>query len=175
LVRADEFLSPFSIINRYAKFGSMSTYRWELVIEGSNDLQEWKEYGFKYKPGFTDKAPAVIPFHLPGLDWRIWFLPSSVRHYGSSALPNWYFSFLDALLEGRKEVLKLLDHNPFPHFPPKYVRTVMYDYTFTDYKSRWKNEDEVSDRVKENLTTQWWKREFKGVVGNPRSLPKASN
>ena len=46
---------------------SMSTYRWELVIEGSNDMTEWKEYQYKYKPSFPNKTPAVIPLHLPGL------------------------------------------------------------------------------------------------------------
>lgn len=108
-----------SIINRYAKFGTMTTRRLELVIEGGNDLKEWKgsenswnfvqlsEYDFKYKPENIDKRPPIIPGHLPGLDWRIWFLGPGIRRQGVDSLPGWYHSFIKALLEGRKEVLLL--------------------------------------------------------------------
>jgi len=163
----EELASPFSIINRYAKFGSMSTYRWELIFQGSNDLEEWKEYDFKYKPGDVHKTPPVILGHLPGLDWRLWFLGPGIRRGGILTLPSWYYSFLDALLEGRKEVLDLLSYNPYPHLPPKYVRCVLYDYKFT--KPGEKVEEKEGEK---NERKAWWKRERVGVCGKPRTLPQ---
>jgi hypothetical protein len=66
LTNAYVFLAPLRIINKYAKFGTMRTERWEMVIEGSNDLVEWRAYEFKYKPGRVDKRPPFVPLHLPG-------------------------------------------------------------------------------------------------------------
>jgi len=167
---ANEYVSPFSIINRYAKFGSMTTNRIELVFQGSNDGEEWTEYVFKYKPGPVSRSPPVIPLHLPGLDWRLWFLGPSVRKYGLSSLPNWYFSFVECLLEGRKEVLELMANNPFPHVPPKYIRTVLYEYTFSNAKGC------HSSKLQERITNldSWWIRDFIGTCGSPRALQVSS-
>jgi len=139
LEQAYIFVSPLNIVNRYAKFGTMSTKRWELIIEGSDDQVNWKPYEFKYKPGDVHKRPAIIPFHLPGLDWRIWFLPSSLRRGGYDSFPEWYQNFLVALLKGNKDVIDLLGSNPFPAKPPRYLRTVVYDYKFCygDPKAWW--------------------------------------
>eukprot|EP01111_Echinosteliopsis_oligospora_P011293 TRINITY_DN3693_c0_g1_i1.p1 TRINITY_DN3693_c0_g1~~TRINITY_DN3693_c0_g1_i1.p1 ORF type:complete len:622 (-),score=94.22 TRINITY_DN3693_c0_g1_i1:68-1870(-) len=129
----DTLVSPLSIINRYAKFGSMTTFRWEFVFEGSNDGSSWKEYEFKYKINGPNATPAVIPFHLPGLDWRIWFLPPTLKYGDVSQLPQWFHDFVMALLLGTREVLQLLRYVPFEK-PPKYVRVLLYDYQFTGRK-----------------------------------------
>jgi hypothetical protein len=50
------------------------------------------------------------------------------------------------LLEGRAEVHALLASNPFPGAAPKYIRAVLYDYRFTDWKTR-------------GATGAWWRRE----------------
>ncbi len=51
----------------------------------------------------------------------------------ASAMPSWLWSFVDALLEGRKEVVSLLAKagNPFSEQPPKYIRVLLYDYHFS--------------------------------------------
>ena len=49
------------------------------------------------------------------------------------------------LTEGSQSVLDLLDKNPFSGSPPKYVRAILYNYSFTE-------EDE------KNQTSAWWKR-----------------
>ena len=63
------------------------------------------EYDFKYKPEKINKRPSIIPGHLPGLDWRIWFLGPAIIGQGVASLPEWYHSFIKALLEGRREVM----------------------------------------------------------------------
>jgi hypothetical protein len=48
----------------------------------------------------------------------------------------WFQSFLARLLEGSPEVLALLENNPFPEEPPKYIRAVLDNYTFTPPEER---------------------------------------
>ena len=45
-----------------AQFGHMTKFRWEIIIEGSVDGKEWKEYTFKYKPSALNKRPPFVPF-----------------------------------------------------------------------------------------------------------------
>ena len=65
---------------------------------------------------------------------------------GETSLPSWYSALEEAILEGRKEVLELLGENPFPVFPPKYLRTKVYEYKFTDAKN---SEDDKTTVVEE--------------------------
>ena len=69
----------------------------------------------------------------------------------------WFVSFLARLLQASPEVLGLLEKNPFPDKPPRYVRAVLYDYRFTDADSRSK-------------TGAWWTREEKGMYLRAISL-----
>ncbi len=43
----------------------------------------------------------------------------------------WFVNFLVRLLHNSSPVLELLESNPFPDSPPKYIRSVLYDYRFT--------------------------------------------
>jgi hypothetical protein len=48
------------LINSFGAFGVVNKHRDEFIILGSSDLQEWKEYEFKVKPG----ADASLDFAL---------------------------------------------------------------------------------------------------------------
>jgi hypothetical protein len=52
---------------------------------------------------------------------------------------------MDRLTEGSPDVLRLFAHNPFPDVPPRYVRARVFDYHFTDMKTR-------------RETGAWWRR-----------------
>jgi hypothetical protein len=54
-------------------------------------------------------------------------------------------------------VLALLERNPFPQSPPKYIRAVLYDYQFSTWSQR--REQGV-----------WWHRSLTGVYFPPVSL-----
>lgn len=41
---------------------------------------------------------------------------------------KWFLSFVKRLLEGSQPVLSLLQHNPFPSAPPKYIQAVRYRF-----------------------------------------------
>ena len=140
-----EKISYLHSCSPYGLFAVMTTRRWEIVIEGSLDGRDWKEYEFRYKPGRLDKIPGWVAPHQPRLDWQMWFAA-----LGSYKQNFWVISLMQKILEGSKPVLGLLDLNPFKETPPKYLRAIVYDYTFTDSSTRKK-------------TGAWWNRKLVGL------------
>lgn len=118
--------------NTYGAFGSITRTRYEVVVEGAADIDgEWREYGFKGKPGDPNRRPPQIaPYHLR-LDWLMWFLALSPS-YGRTWLPG----LVEALLRNDEQVLRLLRHNPFPDRPPLLIRADLYRYRFTTRAER---------------------------------------
>ena len=99
----------FHLVNQYGLFAVMTTTRPEILIQGSDDSENWKTYEFKYKPGdVTRSLPWVAPYQ-PRLDWQMWFAALS-----SPQENPWFSRFLVRLLEGQQEVTNLLAVNPFP-------------------------------------------------------------
>ena len=90
-----------------------------------------------------DQRPQLIMPHQPRLDWQIWFVPLGARH-----LP-WFEAFLYTLLQESHDVGQLLQHNPFPDEPPRYIRVEAFRYTFTTPEQR-------------RQTGHWWRREALG-------------
>lgn len=116
--------------NAYGAFGSMTRQRIEIVVEGtmdaSPDTAEWREYGFKGKPGEVHRMPRQFaPYHLR-LDWLMWFLP-----LGRLGEP-WFEVFLLRLLEADAPTLRLLAVDPFAGERPEWVRAVAYRYRYTN-------------------------------------------
>jgi len=138
------WFSPFHIVNRYGIFAVMTTKRYEIVVEGSDDGVDWKEYTFRYKPSELDRRPRRVSPYQPRLDWQAWFLP-----FSGYDMEPWFQNFLFRLLQGSPNVVKLLRDNPFPKAPPQFIRAVAYDYVFSDYKTR-------------RETGKWWERQFVG-------------
>jgi len=149
-----EFFYPYHLAYPHGIFAVMTTKRYEIVVEGSEDGQTWKEYEFYFKPGDLRHRPRRISPFQPRLDWQAWFLPFGSFGVGRQA---WFSSFLVKLLEGSKPVLKLLKTNPFPEKPPKYVRALAYDYTFTTFQEK-------------SETGNWWKRTSAGNYSPPLHL-----
>jgi len=153
LIRAPlKAIQPFHIINGYGPFSVMTKKRYEIEFEGSNDGIVWKSYPFKWKPQDVSLAPKwVQPYH-PRLDWQMWFVPLS--------RPNnspWIYSTALRLLQGSDQVTSLFADNPFKDKPPKYIRTVAYDYTFTEPETK-------------KLTGDWWSRKLAGQFTPVMSL-----
>jgi hypothetical protein len=148
--------APLNLTSTYGLFAVMTTTRREIVVEGSNDGSSWREYEFRYKPGDVYRPPPWVAPHQPRLDWQMWF--AALSSYQSNP---WFVNFIVRLLEGSPEVLALLDRNPFPGAPPRYIRAPIYDYTFTDWKIR-------------RATGAWWRREPRGIYLPPVSLQDSS-
>jgi lipase maturation factor 1 len=151
------YFTPFHLFNPYGIFAVMTTKRYEIIIEGSENQLEWKEYLFCYKPSEIQRRPRRISPYQPRLDWQMWFLP-----FNTFEQQKWFHSFIYHLLKGTPAVLKLIRHNPFPHSPPLYLRALIYDYRFSTPKER-------------KLENVWWKRNYRGPFSPTLSLKKIKN
>jgi uncharacterized membrane protein YphA (DoxX/SURF4 family) len=141
LTGTSELAASFQVVNNYGLFAVMTRERPEIVIEGSNDGTTWLPYEFRWKPGDIRRRPEFATPHMPRLDWQMWFAA-----LGTFADNPWFHHFLVRLLEGEEQVLALLEHNPFPERPPRFLRAILYRYRFTDAESRAR-------------TGAWWQRE----------------
>src|SRR5690606_1712476 len=102
-------IAPLLIVNTYGPFATTTRTRPEIIIEGSDNGRDWREYVFRYKPGPVDRAPGWDIPHLPRLDWQMWFAA-----YGSFSESPWFPRLACRLLERSPSVLRLLAVNPFP-------------------------------------------------------------
>lgn len=138
-------IAQFRSVNSYGLFRVMTTQRPEIIIEGSDDGRTWQAYEFKWKPGDLSRRPTFCSPHMPRLDWQMWF--AALGNYQHN---QWFMNLLVRLMEGSPPVLDLIETNPFPGRPPKYIRAVLCEYRFTDMAER-------------NQTGQWWKRAVLGL------------
>jgi len=137
-------LEPVRLVNSYGLFAVMTTSRPEIIIQGSNDGNTWLDYEFKFKAGDLRRAPRWVEPFQPRLDWQMWF--AALGDYRSSP---WFTNLIFRLLRGSPPVLALLERNPFPHAPPKYLRALVYDYQFTTWSER-------------RAQGEWWHRRLLG-------------
>ena len=129
----------------------MTTNREEIEVQGSDDGVAWKAYEFPYKPGNVYRQPPIVAPYQPRLDWQMWFAA-----LGSYRENQWFMNFMVRLLQGEPSVTHLLNYNPFPKTPPKYVRAVTYSYTFTHYGDRsWWNRVETGSYLSAKFAFSW--------------------
>jgi len=141
----NEALAPMHIINTYGPFAVMTTKREEIIIEGSDDHKNWKEYAFTYKPGDVMRRPPWNIPHQPRVDWQLWFAALESPYQN-----RWFLNFVRRLLENEPQVTSLLENNPFPHQPPKYIRALLYEYRFSSPEEK-------------DKTGAWWDRSLTSV------------
>jgi len=140
-----EMLAPFRIAERYGLFESMTHQRYEIEFQGSPDGITWTPYPFRYKPQDVRRPPGIYAPYQPRFEWNLWF----------ASLGNWrQYRFVlfteERLILNEPDVLSLFAANPFAGAaPPKQVRAVIYQYWFTDLKTK-----------REQGT--WWRRELLG-------------
>ena len=151
-----KYIGPLQIVNSYGLFAVMTTTRLELQIEGSADGETWKPYEFPYKPGYEGVAPRWVAPFQPRLDWQMWF--AALSNYQSNP---WLVSCVVRLLEGSQPVQDLLATNPFPGQPPRYVRAMLYEYTFSTFDAK-------------SRTGVWWTRQLKREYLPPVGLRTAA-
>jgi hypothetical protein len=153
-----ELVSPLRSVNTYGLFAVMTTTRPEIIVEGSDDGEQWQAYEFPYKPGDLRRHPPVVAPHQPRLDWQMWF--AALGRYEENP---WFQNFCVRLLQGTPEVQHLLARDPFNGRAPRYIRAELYQYHFAP----------MSTRRAEGV---WWTRERLGgysPVLTLRDLPAA--
>ena len=141
---------PFHLVNTYGAFGSITRERYEIVLEGSDEMKvteltQWREYEFRGKPGNPGRRPPFIaPYHLR-LDWLMWFEAMPSRGFSP-----WFIHLVIKLLQGDRQTVGLLAENPFPEDPPRFIRALYYRYVF-------------GEKI-------WWNRELIGEYLPPLSI-----
>ncbi len=146
-----EALEPFHrairglhISSPYGLFAVMTKNRPEIIIEGSTDGENWREYQFKYKPSSIYRMPPIVAPHQPRLDWQMWFAA-----LGPLRQNAWFEKLLIRLFQNSPEVTQLLEDNPFSNESPRFLRARIYEYEFTSV------EDILMDG-------KWWQRRLVG-------------
>ncbi|WP_193107210.1 lipase maturation factor family protein [Brachybacterium sp. FME24] len=142
----------FHLVNAYGAFGSMTTRRFEVVLEGTVDPDPaaaddaaWRPYEFKGKPGdVRRRSRQFAPYHLR-LDWQMWFL--ALR----PGAEDWFVALLEKLREGDPGIRRLLRSDPFGGAPPTAIRVTYYEYRYATGQER-----------RESGT--WWVRTDLGVI-----------
>lgn len=164
-------MTTFYLGNHYGLFANMTKQRDEIAIEvkvlSSNEEagnEDWHEIKFKYKPDDIFTPPkAIYPFfHLPRLDWMMWFLAlrPSVQSY-----PKWFWNLMLSLAEGEgsDDVLALLHPDGQQLVRQKqleamqqkkevYFRLTLYRYDFNKQRPLVATEDAGEKR------RHYWKR-----------------
>jgi hypothetical protein len=121
---------PLNLVNTYGAFGSVGQERFNIVFEGTSDdiptdSATWKAYPYKGLPTDPDKLPPqVAPYHLR-FDWQMWFAAMSTP----DEYP-WTLTLVSKLLHNDPGALSLFAANPFSDKPPRYIRAVLYRYSF---------------------------------------------
>ncbi|MCP3098710.1 lipase maturation factor family protein [Myxococcus sp. K15C18031901] len=152
IAAVEEAIAPFRSINTYGLFAVMTTRREEVVIEGSDDGQVWREYLLRWRPGRVDEAPRYVAPHMPRLDWQMWFAALS------SCRDNpWLLRLQDGLLRGEPSLRGFFQADSLPDLAPRFVRTVRYAYRFTDLATL-------------RATGDWWSRREVGAYCPPLTL-----
>lgn len=149
----------WQLAGAYGAFGTVTKVRVEIVVEGTTDddpdAADWREYGFKGKPGDLGRVPRQFaPYHLR-LDWLMWFLPLG------RSLEDWFTMLLVRLLEADAPTLALLGHDPFAGERPRWVRAVSYRYQFTS-------------RAEKRATGAVWVRDRRRTVIPPVQLGQST-
>jgi lipase maturation factor 1 len=144
LALPDRVLQPFRIANAYGLFAVMTPARYEIEFQGSNDGKTWTAYPFRYKPQNPLERPGIYAPYQPRFDWNLWF--ASLAPWQGSL---WVVLAEERLLEGSGSVQSLFRADPFMGKPPSMVRTVLWQYWFTDIDTKRK-------------TGAWWRRQELG-------------
>jgi hypothetical protein len=139
------WLDPLRIANTYGLFAVMTPHRYEIEFQGSNDGVKWTAYPFRYKPQEVNERPRIYAPYQPRFDWNLWF----------ASLGTWEQNPMvprtqELLLKNDKDVLGLFGGDPFDGHPPKYVRTMLWQYWF-------------STAAEKRASGAWWRRELVGV------------
>jgi hypothetical protein len=118
------------LVNTYGAFGTVGRERYAIIFEGTDSIVPdsqavWKEYPFIGLPCDVMKTPPQIAPYQPHLDWQLWFAAM-----GTPSQYPWTFHLTWKLLHNDPLTLSLFAGNPFPDYPPRYVRAVLYVYRF---------------------------------------------
>jgi hypothetical protein len=138
---------PLDLVNTYGAFGSVGQQRFNVIFEGTaedtpGNNANWKPYIYKGLPvSLNDCPPQIAPYQLR-LDWQMWFAAMSTP----DEYP-WTYNLVWKLLHNDQGAVSLFAGNPFPNKPPRFIRAVLYRYSFAkpgNPQGRWWDREQIS-------------------------------
>src|SRR6185437_846231 len=137
---------PLDLVNTYGAFGTVGQERLNVIFEATmdenpNDSTGWKPYVYRGLPvNLNKRPPQIAPYQLH-LDWQMWFASmSSPEDY------PWVYNLAWQLLHDDKNAVNLFAADPFPDKSPRFVRAVLYRYSFAkpgNPKGLWWNRQKI--------------------------------
>ena len=123
---------PLDLVNTYGAFGTVGRERMNIVFEGTGEAHPdeqtvWVPYLYKGLPVRLDERPHQIAPYQLHFDWQMWFAAMSTP----DEYP-WTYTLISKLLRNDAGALSLFAANPFPGKPPRFIRAVLYRYSFAD-------------------------------------------
>ena len=140
-------LRPFHLSSNYYMFCSVPPDRYGLVIQGSDDGQQWHDYQPHGLPGAVDRWPERVAPGNDHLGFQMWLCAFGAPEVAAGWLPR----LLQGLLCGEAAVRALFAHDPFPEQPPRHTRAARFVYTFAP--------------ADERARGIFWRRQFIDVYG----------
>ena len=146
----DEYINilrPTRSFNSYGLFRVMTTTRPEIIIEGSLDGKTWHPYAFKYKPTNPKESPRYAGFHMPRIDWQMWFEGLNYERFAAHPFSRLlYHKFITMIALGKstedfKDLRKVLGPQEYQNLvqsPPEIQQRVLQNYNslFNAFASR---------------------------------------
>jgi len=132
----------YHFVNIYRYFGAVPKQRRELLVMGSMDKKEWKEFELFAFPGRLSKAPSLPNVFVSRLDLLFWKISKEFPVPASKMN-----SILKSIAYANGNVMKGFK-NPFPGQRPTYLQVLKYDYHFSSMSEKRKSGN-------------WWKRDSK--------------
>jgi Lipase maturation factor len=136
---------PLDLVNTYGAFGTIGRERLNVVFQGTDSdttagAVDWKDYLYQALPVDVHEMPVQVAPYQPHLDWQMWFAAMGTYHQYP-----WTLHLIWKLLHNDPVALSFFRYNPFPDHPPRYIRAVLYKYSFAPAG---------------NAEGDWWIREF---------------
>ena len=135
----------FDLVNTYGAFGTIGRERLNVVFQGTDSdtavgAVDWKDYHYQALPVDVHEMPVQVAPYQPHLDWQMWFAAM-----GTYQQYPWTLHLVWKLLHNDPVALSFFRNNPFPDHPPRYIRAVLYKYSFVPPG---------------NADGAWWTRDF---------------
>ncbi len=165
---------PLDLVNTYGAFGNVDRERHEVILEGTRDevpdaSAHWEEYELPCMPGDPRRRPCLVsPYHYR-LDWQMWFVGNDAARGEAIEDEPWLVHLVWQLLEGEDGPRRLLERDPFPGAPPRWIRAGLWRYRFSESRAdgAWWRRERVGEYLRPLSTADAGLREFIDAYGWP--------
>ncbi len=170
----NQSFDPLDLVNTYGAFGNVDRERHEVVLEGTRDLvpdasAHWQEYELPCMPGDPRRRPCLVsPYHYR-LDWQMWFVGNGAARGEAIEDEPWLVHLVWQLLEGESGPRRLLQRDPFPDGPPRWIRAGLWRYRFSASLAggAWWQRERVGEYLRPLSTDDPGLREYVDAYGWP--------